>query len=113
MSQSIHPAASTARGLVYATSILSLIFGILMIIIGVVLLIFIIGFIPLIFGIVDILIYMQCKDIMRLIDEKRYEEAKSRTLVWMIIGFILGGIITGILLLIAYIKLGEVPTTPV
>jgi len=49
---------------------------------------------------------------MRLIDERKYGEAKSKTLTWMIVGFILGGLIPGILLLIAYIKLGEVPVTP-
>jgi len=68
--------------------------------------------IPLIFGVIDIAIYSECKNIMRLIDEGKYGEAKSKTLTWMMVGFILGGLIPGILLLIAYMKLGEVPLTP-
>jgi len=48
---------------------------------------------------------------MRLIDERQYGEAKSKTLTWMIVGFILGGLIPGILLLIANVKLGEAPST--
>jgi len=98
--------------LVHAAGIITLIFGVIMIVLGVVLLIFIVGFIPLIFGIIDLIIYSECKGIMRLIDERRYGEAKSKTLTWMIVGFILGGLIPGILLLIAYVKLGEVPSTP-
>jgi len=112
VAQSLHPAAETAKGLVYATSIITLIYGIIMIAMGALFLIVIVGVIPLIFGIIDITIYSECKNIMRLIDERKYGEAKSKTLTWMIVGFILGGLIPGILLLIAYIKLGEVPVTP-
>lgn len=57
-----------------------------------------------IFGLVDIVIYVQMKEIERLVNNRQYEAAKGKTLVWMVIGFILGGLITGILLLIAYLK---------
>jgi len=57
-----------------------------------------------IFGLVDILIYMQMKSIESLVNAHQYEQAKSKTLIWMILGFILGGLIVGILLLIAYLK---------
>ena len=58
----------------------------------------------LIFGVVDGVIYIEVKETETLVDQRRYEEAKGKTLVWMIIGFVLGGIIPGILLLIAWLK---------
>ncbi|MEM4040886.1 MAG: hypothetical protein QXM83_03600, partial [Ignisphaera sp.] len=87
--------------------ILALIFGILMIILGVVTLIFIVGILPLVFGIIDIIIYVNCKEIVSLVEDGEYRRAKEKTLVWMIIGFILGGILIGIVLLIAYLKYDE------
>ena len=57
-----------------------------------------------IFGLVDLFVYMQMKEIESMVDQRQYESAKSKTLVWMIVGFILGGILLGILLLIAYLK---------
>jgi len=89
--QPLHPAAETARGLVYAAGIIALVFGAIMVVLGVVLLKFIVGLIPLIFGLVDLIIYSECRDIMRLIDERRYGEAESKTLTWMIVGFVVGG----------------------
>jgi len=90
VAQPLHPAAETARGLIHATGIIALVFGAIMVVFGVLLLVFIVGLVPLIFGIIDLIIYSECKGIMRLIDERRYGEAKSKTLTWMIIGFILG-----------------------
>ncbi len=57
-----------------------------------------------IFGIVDVVIYTQMKHIETMVNERRYEEAKSRTLIWMVLGFLLGGILVGVLLLVAYLK---------
>jgi len=57
-----------------------------------------------IFGVVDFIIYMQMKEIEALFNQRKYEQAKAKTLIWMILGFILGGLILGILLLIAYLK---------
>ncbi len=104
---SLPPEAQSIKSLINIAGILALVFGILFIIYGVITLVFIVGIVPLIFGIVDILIYMQLKDIQRLIDQRKYREAKSKTLTWMIIGFILGGVLIGILLLIAYLKYDE------
>jgi len=98
------PEASTVKTLTLIAGILSLIFGIILIIFGAISIIFIIGIIPLILGIIDIIIFMECNTIRRMVDERRYAEAKSKTLIWMILGFIFGGIIVGVLLLIAYIK---------
>lgn len=58
----------------------------------------------LIFGVVDFIVYMQMKEIEALVNQRQYEQAKSKTLIWMVLGFILGGILPGILLLIAYLK---------
>jgi len=63
-----------------------------------------------IFGVVDFIIYMQMKEIEAMVNNRQYEAAKSKTLMWMILGFILGGIILGVLLLIAYLKFDPVIT---
>jgi hypothetical protein len=57
-----------------------------------------------IWGVVAIIIYMQMKEIESMVNARQYEQAKAKTLIWMILGFILGGILLGILLLIAYLK---------
>ncbi len=57
-----------------------------------------------IWGVVAVIIYTQMRKIEEMVNARQYEAAKHKTLVWMIIGFILAGIIVGILLLIAYIK---------
>jgi hypothetical protein len=57
-----------------------------------------------IFGVIDFIIFVKVKSIEGLVNNRQYEQAKSATLVWMILGFILGGLIIGILLLIAYLK---------
>ena len=98
------PEAGSIKSMLNIAGILALIFGILLIIVGAITLIFLFGIIPLIFGIVDLLIYMNCKEISQMIDSRQYEAAKSKTLVWMVLGFILGGLLIGILLLIAYLK---------
>jgi len=57
-----------------------------------------------IWGVIDFIIYMQMKEIETMVNQRQYEAAKSKTLIWTILGFILGGILLGILLLIAYLK---------
>ncbi|MEM1542179.1 MAG: hypothetical protein QW101_06365 [Ignisphaera sp.] len=101
------PEAESIISLVRIASILALIFGIIMIIVGVVTLIVIVGIIPLVFGVIDIIIYVNCKEIISLVEDGEYRRAKEKTFIWMIIGFILGGILIGIILLIAYIKYDE------
>jgi RNA polymerase subunit RPABC4/transcription elongation factor Spt4 len=61
----------------------------------------IMGILGVVFG---FLFFMMCKDISRKVDQRQYEQAKSKTLIWMIIGIIFVGLIPGILLLIAYTK---------
>ncbi len=65
---------------------------------------YIVAALPLIFGVLDFIIFMQTKTISAMVDRRQYVEAKSKTLIWTILGFILGGVIIGIVLLIAYLK---------
>ncbi len=87
--------AENLKGFMKTTGVISLIVGILLIW-------------TIIAGIIDILIWSNCKKINELIDQRKYKEAKDKTLIWMVIGFIFGGLIPGILLLLAYIKYDEV-----
>ena len=57
-----------------------------------------------IWGAFDIVLYIKMKELETMVNNRQYEQAKSRTLIWTILGFILGGIIIGVLLLVAYIK---------
>jgi hypothetical protein len=108
---SVPPEAETIRSLLNISGILALIFGILGIIGGIVtsatIFLIFLGILLIVCGVVDFIIYANIKSIIDLIDQRRYREAKDRTLTWMIIGFIFGGIIIGILLLIAYLKYDE------
>jgi hypothetical protein len=62
----------------------------------------------LIWGIVDFLLWINVKQIEGMVDAGQYEAAKSKTLIWVIMGFIFGGIITGIFMLLAYLKFDPV-----
>jgi H+/Cl- antiporter ClcA len=59
------------------------------------------------FGIVDIVAFTQIKTIKQLVENSKYREAKDKTLLWSIITLVLGGVIVGILLIVAYIKYDE------
>ena len=74
---------------------------------GAITLIIWIGIVPIIFGIIDFIIRSNIKEINSLIDNKEYSKAKEKQLLWTIIGFILGGVIIGILLLLGYLKYDE------
>ena len=108
------PGVGTIRTMLNVTKLLSLIFGILWLLAGIGTIVITLGFgivaaLPLIiFGIIDLIIWKQVSNIQELVDQRNYQEAKNKTLIWMILGFILGGIIIGILLLIAYLKYDEV-----
>ena len=108
------PGVGTIRTMLNVTKLLSLIFGILWILAGIGTIVATFGYgivtaIPLIiFGIIDLIIWKQVSNIQELVDQGKYREAKDKTLIWMILGFILGGVIIGILLLIAYLKYDEV-----
>jgi hypothetical protein len=59
-------------------------------------------------GIINWLIWVNVKQIEGMVDQGQYEAAKAKTLIWTILGFIIGGIIIGIILLLAYIKFDPV-----
>jgi hypothetical protein len=61
-------------------------------------------FFIIIFGVIDIIVYLKMKALEAMVNNRQYEAAKSATLIWMIIGFVLGGVIIGVLLLVAYLK---------
>jgi len=54
--------------------------------------------------ILGFLFFAACKKINTMVDQGQYVQAKSKALVWMIIGIIFVMFIPGILLLIAYLK---------
>jgi hypothetical protein len=121
------PEAQSIKSMFHITRILALVFGILFFIAG---LVFLgldlavyysctaiignfcagLGFILvgpiflMLLGVVNIIIFLKMKSLEAMVNARQYEQAKSGTLIWMILGFILGGLIIGILLLIAYIK---------
>lgn len=98
------PEVETIKDLNNIGGIISLIFGILFLVIGIITLIVLVGVIFIIFAIINFVIRTNLKEINRLIDQGEYRRAKEKEMTWMILGFILGGIIIGIILLIAYIK---------
>jgi hypothetical protein len=104
------PEAQSIRSLLHIARILAIVFGIILLIVGIVLLIILVGIVFIIFAIINFVIWMQLKEIEGLVNQRQYEQAKSKTLVWMILGFILGGLIIGVLLLIAYLKFDPVIT---
>lgn len=101
------PEAESIKDLNKIAGLIALIIGIILLIIGVIFLLIIIGIIPIIFAIINFIIRDKLKEINRMIDKEKYKRAKEKQLIWAIIGFLLAGIIVGIILLIAYIKYDE------
>ena len=106
------------KSLLRIAGIISLIFGILILLGGILYLVWMtvllgaafglfISIWFIIIGIVDILIYINCKKINDMIEAQNYEGAKSKTLVWMILGFLFGGLIPGIIILLAFMKFDD------
>lgn len=58
-------------------------------------------------AIIDIIIVVKVRRVNGMLDSGMYEEARRSLLPWVVVGFIFGGIIVGILLLVAYIKVGD------
>jgi predicted RNA-binding Zn-ribbon protein involved in translation (DUF1610 family) len=106
------PEAGSIKSMVKIAGILALIAGILLLLVGIfwIILSLAAGAFALIFAAVFvvmalfwILFYVACKDIIRMVDARQYEQAKSKTVLWMIVGFIFGFWL-GLILLIAYLK---------
>lgn len=102
--------AGSIKSMMNIAGILALLFGILFILGGIVMLIFTLGFgfifsiVMIVMAIIDFIIWINCKEVIRMVDARQYEQAKSKTLIWMILGFILGGLLIGLIILIAYLK---------
>jgi hypothetical protein len=60
--------------------------------------------IVIVMAVISFIIFMQTRTISAMVDQRQYQQAKSKTLIWTVLGFIFGGIIVGILFLIAYLK---------
>jgi hypothetical protein len=54
------------------------------------------------------LIRWKLNEINTRIKERKFNQARNEQLPWMILGFILGGIIIGLILLIAYVKYDDI-----
>lgn len=96
------PEKSTIKDMLTIAWVLSLIVGIILLITG----LFSFG-ITAILGIVDLVVFYECREIRKLIDQKRLSAAKEKTLIWMIVGLIFGFIIVGIFMVIAYLKFDD------
>jgi len=110
----VPPEVDSIKSLVRIASI----FGIIMLIIGIFITIALLFFIwPLaIIGILVVILgfvfYDNCNKINDLIDQGQYQQAKSKTLIWMIVGLIFLNMIPGIILLIAYMKYDDLIRGP-
>ena len=96
--------AESIKDLNNIVGIIALIFGIIFLISGLLTLIVLVGIPLIIFAIINFIIRGAMKNINDLIDQGRYKEAKDKELIWVILGFLLGGIIIGVIILIAFLK---------
>jgi len=105
----VPPEVESIKSMLNIAGILCLIAGIILLLVGIFWIVvagFIGAFIAIFFVIAAIfwiIFYMTCKGIIAQVDARQYEQAKSKTLLWMIIGLIFG-FWPGLLLLIAYLK---------
>lgn len=98
------PEAQSVKSMLHIARIIALIFGIVLLVVGIITLIVLIGIVFIVFGVVNLLAYSRFKEIEEMVNRHEYEAAKSRTLIWMIIGFLLCFILVGIFALVAYLK---------
>lgn len=96
------PEKSTIKDMLTISWIIALIMGIILVISGLVTF----G-ISVLFGIIDLVVFYECREIIRLTEQKQLSKAKEKTLIWMIIGLIFGFIIVGLFMIIAYIKFDD------
>ncbi len=96
------PEKSTIKDMLTIAWVLSLIVGIILLITG------IITFgITAIFGVIDMVVFYECREIIRMTEQRKFSAAKEKTLIWMIVGLIFGFIIVGLFMVIAYIKFDD------
>lgn len=96
------PEKSTIKDMLTIAWVLSLIVGIILLITG------IITFgITAIFGVIDMVVFYECREIIRMTEQRKFSAAKEKTLIWMIVGLIFGFIVVGLFMVIAYIKFDD------
>jgi asparagine N-glycosylation enzyme membrane subunit Stt3 len=96
------PEKSTIKDMLTIAWVLSLIVGIILLITG------IITFgITAIFGVIDMVVFYECREIIRMTEQRKFSAAKEKTLIWMIVGLIFGFVIVGLFMVIAYIKFDD------
>ncbi|MCW6158389.1 MAG: hypothetical protein LVQ63_02755 [Thermoplasmatales archaeon] len=96
------PEKSTIKDMLTIAWVLSLIVGIILLITG------IITFgITAIFGVIDIVVFYECREIIKMTEQRKLSAAKEKTLIWMIVGLIFGFIVVGLFMVIAYIKFDD------
>jgi hypothetical protein len=122
------PEAQSVRSMLHIARIVAVIFGIIWLLVGLadlgltlvaaaacnttlgtgycgpVAFLVIFPILAIIWAVLNFVIYVRCRSIEALVNQRQYERAKSDTLIWMILGFIIGGIIIGIILLVAWLK---------
>jgi len=105
--------AQTVRSMLKIARILALIFAILLLLGGIAIIAAALIIDPILAGfgafnligfVVELIIYLQLKKIEVLVDQRKYVEAKSKSLIWMILGFIFGYFLVGLFVLLAYLK---------
>lgn len=101
------PETESIISLTKVAGILALIGGVIALIVGAITLIVFIGVVFIVIGVLNVLIYTNCREIVELVERGEYRRAKEKTFAWMILGFIFGWVVVGILLLVAYIKYDE------
>ncbi len=105
----IPPEVDSVKSLVRIAGI----FGIIAMVIGIIVtaILFMILWPLALIGVLTILLgyvfYDNCKKINEMVDQGQYQQAKSKTLIWTIVGLIFLNIIPGIVLLIAYLKFDD------
>lgn len=90
---------------------LALILGLFFLLIGIFTLIFLVGIVFIAFAFVNFIIRWKLQEINTLIRDKKFLQAKNEQLVWTIFGFLIGGILIGVILIIAYTKYEELSRT--
>lgn len=102
------PEVESVLSLNHAGGIIALILAVILLIIGIITLIFFVGIIFIIFGVVNLLVWNKVKEIDALVTQGHYQRAKEEQLTWSLIGLLLGGVVIGIILLVAYLKYDEI-----
>jgi len=102
------PHLDTIRIMNMISAIIFIIIGIFLIFYGLMYIFIFTGLFPLIIGIIDIISAVKVLKINEFVKNKQYVLAKNITLQYMVLGFIFGIILPGIILLISHSKYNDI-----